>query len=62
MDRLKSVTLSGFSAHVRNMHQDRDKGFEHEYQVRLNCHVILFQCCFSNSFVSFSISPLAMTH
>ena len=36
MDRLKPVTLSGFSAHVHDMHQDRDKGFEHEYQVKLN--------------------------
>ena len=34
MDRLKSVPVAAFSAHVRSMHQDRDKGFEHEYQVR----------------------------
>ena len=34
MDRLKSVPVVAFSAHVRSMHQDRDRGFEHEYQVR----------------------------
>ena len=47
MDRLKSVPVAAFSAHVRSMHQDRDKGFEHEYQVRsflgsCACHLKYF--------------------
>ena len=35
MERMKPVEVSQFSEHVRHMHQDRDKGFEIEYQVRL---------------------------
>ena len=47
MDRLKSVPVAVFSAHVRSMHQDRDKGFEREYQVRsflgsCACHYFFF--------------------
>ena len=35
MERMKPVEMSQFSEHVRHMHQDRDKGFEIEYQVSL---------------------------
>ena len=31
--RMRSIPLSQFEEHVAQMHQDRDKGFELEYQV-----------------------------
>ena len=34
LDRMKPVSLSSFRDHVASMHEDRDKGFETEYQVR----------------------------
>lgn len=33
MERMRPIELEQFADHVREMHQDRDKGFEIEYQV-----------------------------
>ena len=35
MERMRPIELDQFSEHVIQMHQDRDKGFELEYQVSL---------------------------
>ncbi len=32
-DRLKAVPVTSFTEHVQGMHENRDKGFELEYQV-----------------------------
>ena len=32
-DRLQPVEIEYFSEHVKNMHENRDKRFEREYQV-----------------------------
>ena len=32
-ERMRPIPVDHFSEHVRLMHQDRDKGFEMEYQV-----------------------------
>ena len=34
-DRLKPISVDSFRDHVNKMHEERDKGFEAEYQVRL---------------------------
>ena len=33
--RLKPIPLNEFHAHVKKMHENRDYGFEEEYQVRV---------------------------
>ena len=33
LDRMKAVSLTSFRDHVAGKHEDRDKGFESEYQV-----------------------------
>lgn len=33
MERMRPIELDQFADHVKEMHQDRDKGFEIEYQV-----------------------------
>ena len=34
MDRMKPVAMESFRDHVAQKHNERDKGFETEYQVR----------------------------
>ena len=33
LDRMKPVSMTSFRDHVATKHEDRDKGFESEYQV-----------------------------
>ena len=44
LDRLKPISLSSFRSHVQNMHDDRAKGFEAEYQVSYSC-MLYAVCC-----------------
>ena len=37
MDRMKPVSLESFRDHVVSKHNERDKGFESEYQVCTYC-------------------------
>ena len=37
IDRMKPVALESFRDHVAEKHDDRDKGFETEYQVNTLC-------------------------
>ena len=38
--RLKPIPLNEFHAHVKKMHENRDYGFEEEYQVCM-CDIVL---------------------
>ena len=44
--RLKPIPLNEFHAHVKKMHENRDYGFEEEYQVSMCgtklCQLIVF--------------------
>ena len=54
-DRLKPIPKSAFSQHVKDMHKDRDRGFELEYQVGTTSIVVqlLTHCCIDNAFTCF---------
>ena len=45
-DRMKPITVDSFRDHVNNMHDERDKGFEAEYQVthQLHSHSVSTLC------------------
>ena len=46
-DRMKPISVDSFRDHVNKMHEERDKGFEVEYQVRPPppLSLSLFLCC-----------------
>ena len=46
--RLKPIPLSEFHVHVNKMHENRDYGFEVEYQVSVH-HSMLMNCVFNNN-------------
>ena len=45
---MKPISLSSFRGHVQNMHDDRAKGFEAEYQVSYTGCVV---CIYSTTIV-----------
>lgn len=62
LDRMKPVSLSSFRDHVASMHEDRDKGFETEYQVRKeerNIQLVRVDCCVL--FISSHLAPTLST-
>ena len=39
-ERMKPISVESFRDHVNEMHEERDKGFETEYQVMLLSSII----------------------
>lgn len=58
LERLKPIEVDQFAEHVRQMHQDRDKGFEEEYQVSLWPPTL---CGYSVSLCIVLLSPSALS-
>ena len=54
MDRMKPVSLASFRDHVASRHEDRDKGFETEYQVSASVCVCVKEVWLFTDSLSFS--------
>ena len=44
-DRLQPIQVEYFGEHVKSMHENRDKRFEREYEVRVHCALMDMWLC-----------------